>query len=276
MFKIAICVRNRLGITKKCIEAIKKHTKLKHEIYIFDNLTNYRLNDHFLYFNNLFKKGIIQQYTVNSQQSTFDAFSKVVAINQFGYNHQMDPNKNKCDFLVFMDNDMIVNPEWDLYLNEAWIKINEQRLKDIHVVTQYPGGMKQLKPLNFKIRGADAFSGKLGGSGFWATHTNFFTKVGFLNCGQFLKQSKKHDQQYWGKLNRASSNRDYMVAIHAKMVLHTGDMVGSVCNVLTRNSKNIKIGLDKAKFKDTDAKVESLSFDDFYNGIKDQHKLYKW
>jgi len=275
MFKIVICVRNRLGITKKCIESICRHTKLPYEIYIYDNLTNYRLHEHFIYFHKLFQKKIIHQYTVNSNISTFNAFSKVVALNQFGHNHQMDPNKNKYDFLVFLDNDMIVTPDWDLYLDEAWKKIKTNKIPNIKIVTQYPGGVKFVKPLKFTIRNSETMSGKLGGSGFWAVNQDFFDTVGFLDCKLFIGKNKKHDQIYWRKLNKISRNKNYIMAIKANMVIHAGGLAGSVCNTLSK-SKNDKKKLEKVKFKEVDSKIESLLFDDFYNGIKNESKLYKW
>jgi len=275
MYKIAINVRNRLGITKKCLEAIRKHSRVKPEIYIYDNLTNYRLDEHFNYFRKLYQRNIIHQYTVNSNISTFNAFSKVVGLNQFGQSHLMDPNKNKYDFLVFLDNDMIVTPEWDTYIREAWELLKSGNNKNIKIVTQYPGGLKPATPVRHKVKGCHVYSGKLGGSGFWAVSSDFFNTVGFLNCGSFVGQNKKHDQMYWSKLNRSSSNQDYIWAIQAKMAIHTGGISGSVCNVLTRG-KDKKAGLEKVKFKEVDSKIEMLKFDDFYNGIKDKHKLYKW
>jgi hypothetical protein len=75
-------------------------------------------------------------------------------------------------------------------------------------------------------------------------------------------------------LNRAARNQNYTLAIQAKMALHTGGITGSVCNQLTRNKSTDK--LEKIKFKEADLKIDSLSFDDFYNGIKNKNSLYKW
>jgi hypothetical protein len=273
-YKIAICVRNRLAITKKCLEAIYKHSKHNYEIYIYDNLTNYRLTDHVLYFNKLFQRDLIQQYTVNSDKSTFNAFSKVVALNQFGHHHLMDPRKDKFFFLVFLDNDMIVAPDWDEYLFQACEHLYNTKNQNIKIVTQYPGGIKNAVNYPVKINNCNAFTGKYGGSGFWAVDRDFFTKVGFLDCKNFLFKNKKHDQLYWHKLNRAARNQNYTLAIQAKMALHTGGIAGSVCNQLTRNKSTDK--LEKIKFKEADLKIDSLSFDDFYKGIKNKNSLYKW
>jgi len=276
MFKICICVRNRLGITKKCIEAITKHTNSKkYEIYIYDNLTNYRLNDHFTYFNKLFQKDIIQQYTVNSDKSTFNAFSKVVAINQFGHHHLMDPRRNDFEFIVLLDNDMIVMPDWDLYLYDAWKFLKSKNDKYIKIVTQFPGGIKHAVIQPYKIRDANVYTGKLGGSGFWAVNTDFFNDVGFLNCANFINIHKKHDQLYWLKLARASRNNNYILAINERIVLHAGGIAGSVCNSLTKQSNSLN-KLEKIKFKEVDAKIEKLTFDEFFSSVKDKSKLFKW
>jgi len=275
MYKICICVRNRLGITKKCIESIQRHSRIPHEIYIYDNLTNYRLKEHFEYFHNLFKNDIIQQYTVNSDKSTFNAFSKVVALNQFGYHHISDPRKNIFEFLVFLDNDMIVMPGWDKYINEAWKHLKKLDHTNIKIVTQYPGGIKYATPYQNKIKNVDTYTGKLGGSGFWAVNTDFFSDVGFLDCKHFIGQHKKHDQMYWHKLNRAAKNKNYILAIHTNLAIHAGGIAGSVCNSLTKINDD-KSKLEKIKFKEVDAKIEKLSFDDFFNAIRQKNKLFKW
>jgi hypothetical protein len=276
MYKIAICVRNRLGITRKCLEAILKHSKIEHEIYIYDNLTNYRLTDHVLYFNKLFQKNIIQQYTVNSDKSTFNAFSKVVALNQFGYNHLMDPRKDQFSFLVFLDNDMIVMPNWDEYLYDAWSYLNSQKNKNIKIVTQYPGGIKYAKLQKFRIKDKSVYTGKLSGSGLWAVNTNFFSDVGFLNCKDFLHQHKKHDQVYWNRLRKIAKNNDYVLAIQGKIALHAGGMVGSICNQLDKEKIDKRESYEKIKFKEVDAKIEKLSFDDFFKAVEQKTKLFKW
>ena len=116
MIKIFISVRNRLAITQKCITAIKRHTKIKHQIYIYDNASNYLLQDHFLYFYNLYKSGQITQVTFTTEQSTFNAFSKASTCNFFGQQHEQDPNKDKYDFLIMIDNDVILAPKWDVKL----------------------------------------------------------------------------------------------------------------------------------------------------------------
>jgi len=47
MIKICLTVRNRLALTKKCLLSLKKHSVVPHQIYVYDNLTNYKLDEHF-------------------------------------------------------------------------------------------------------------------------------------------------------------------------------------------------------------------------------------
>ena len=61
MIKIFISVRNRLAITKKCIYALKEHSTIKHQIYVYDNETNYRLKEHFDYFQNTALPAVCEQ-----------------------------------------------------------------------------------------------------------------------------------------------------------------------------------------------------------------------
>ena len=138
-----VTVRNRLAITKKCMIALEKHSKLDPQIYVYENLTDYRTVEHFEYFCKLYMNGIITQVTFNTKRSTFNAFSKASACNQFGRLHEEDPNKNNCDCLVFLDNDIIVTPGWDQKLKQAWDDVKRLKMKNIRVIGQLPGGIKQ-------------------------------------------------------------------------------------------------------------------------------------
>ena len=106
MIKIFMTVRNRLAITKKCIAAIQKHSTIPYQLYVYDNQTNYKLDEHFKYFSKLYNKGLVTQVVFNTNASTFNAFSKAASCNMFGLLHQQDPEKNKYSFLLILDNDI--------------------------------------------------------------------------------------------------------------------------------------------------------------------------
>jgi hypothetical protein len=98
MIKIFLTVRNRLAITKKCIEALKKHSTIRHQLYVYNNQTNHLLEEHFKYFYKLYSRGLVSQVSFTSDDSNFNAFSKASTCNFFGSQHEHDPNKDKYNF----------------------------------------------------------------------------------------------------------------------------------------------------------------------------------
>jgi len=277
MYKIFISARNRLSITAKCISAIQKFSVLPHEIYIADNLTNYQIDEHFMYWCLLYKKGIIKQVVFNTKESTFNAFSKAVSCNLFGYNHEMDPNKDKIDFLVFLDNDcIIVQPGWDKIISNAWNDVRKFKLKDIKVIGQLPGGITSKKEVTESIAGYKAKSGVSGGSAFWTVPSNFFTDIGYLNIRELVGYNKKHDQNYWKKLSKATNGRNYILGLDVKLVIHTGKFAGSVCNTLSKNRLSHKNPEHLINFEESEKKINEMSFDEFYNLIINDTSLNDW
>lgn len=280
MIKIFLTCRNRLAITKKCIESIRRHTKTPYQLYVFDNQTNYKFGEHASYLLNLFQKGIITQLIFNSDTSTFNAFSKASACNQFGTYHQQDPEKNEYEFLLMLDNDIILTPGWDKKISITWNFVKRYNLNNVKVVGQYPGGIKGKKELveisnkkqNIKFNGR---IGKLGGSGLWSVKPNFFTEVGLLDLKQLVRQNKKHDQLYWRLLETSAKGRSYILGIQEKLGIHCGSMTGSVCNVLT--NRKISDPLEQIKFTTIDKQIDNYNFEDFYNKItNDKFLINDW
>jgi hypothetical protein len=264
MIKIAITVRNRLAVTKKCIEAIKRHSKLPHQIYVYDNLTNYKVQEHFDYFRDLWIAGEIKQVTFNTKESTFNAFSKASSLNSFGKNHEQDPNIKSYDFILFLDNDALVMPDWDLKLSKAWGVVKKRKKDNILVIGQARGsGIKYPVKNNTDKLGGMAYSlGKLGGSYFWSVRPTFFKDVGYLDLSKLVGKNKKHDQNYWTLMDRKNNGQPYIAGLKEKLVLDCGGFVGSICNILAQGENKEK--LEKAKRKESEKKVDDLSFEDFY------------
>jgi len=262
MIKIAINVRNRLSVTKKAIEALYRHTTNDFQLYIYDNRTNYKTKEHFEFFWKLYEDGMIHQITFNTKESVFNAFDKAAALNCFGHNHTQDPKKKEYDFLLFLDNDMIVMPNWDNTIINAWNYVKKRKLSNIKVIVQYPGGIKNINPQEHRIDSKiTAITGKLSGSGFWSVKPDFYQDVGFLDLKPLVGLSKKHDQQYWKLLSK--KNTDYIMAVKSNMVLHTGSIAGSICNVIgfgTNDKKEKEI-----QFRQQEERIDNMSFDEFYN-----------
>ena len=278
MIKIFLTVRNRLAITKKCIKAIQKHSTMPYQLYVYNNQTNYKLEEHFDYFSSLYSNGLVSQVTFNTDASTFNAFSKAAANNMFGLMHQQDPEKKKYTFLLMLDNDIIVTPEWDRKLATAWAFIKKSNLNDIKVIGQSPGGVIQKQTLIKIDKELSGRTGKLGGSGLWSVRTNFFDDVGLLDLSKLVGFDKKHDQHYWRLLDRSTNGKPYILALDQKLGIHCGKITGSVCNRLTK-AKGRPEGqkLELIKFAKAEEKIDNLNFEDFYKSIyNDKALLSDW
>jgi hypothetical protein len=266
MFKVFLTVRNRLSITKKCIQALQKHSELPFQLYVYDNSTNYLVKEHFLYFSELYEKGIVTQVTFNTDKSTFGAFSKAVASNQFAKLHLEDPEKDNYSFLLLLDNDIIVTPGFDKTLRQAWKNIKKLGMNNIKIVGQLPGGIKGKKLLDITIAGFPACEGKLGGSGLWGVQSNFFEDVGLLDLKKFVNQNKRHDQEYWHLTEKSTNGRPYILGLKSKLGIHCGTLSGSICNTLSRDKNNPK-RFEIIKFKEQEKIIDNMSFDEFYKKI---------
>jgi len=271
MIKIFLTVRNRFGITVKCLEAIKRHTTKPYQIYVYNNQTNYMIEEHFKFFCKLYMKGFITQLTFNTDASTFNAFSKASTCNMFGLQHEQDPEKDKCDFLLMLDNDIILTPGWNEKVSQAWRYIRKNKLNHIKVVGQLPGGIKQKNQEHQIAPGLIGRAGMLGGSGLWTVRPNFFTDVGLLPLKTLVGQNKRHDQLYWQLLQKASGTRSYIMGLNQKLGIHCGKLAGSVCNVLTkqRGKKN----LNDICFSEADENIRNKNFDEFYKQIFENKQL---
>ena len=275
MYKLFSTVRNRLSITTKCLTSIKKHSSIPHQIYIFDNLTNYKIREHFLYFSMLYENNLIDQVCFTSKKSTFGAFSKAVTFNMFGKQHEMDPNKNKFNFLVFLDNDMLVTPDWDKVLINIMNDLNKKKLDNIKIITKRPGGAKIVNKKPINLGGKDCYEAILGGSGFWVTKNNFFSDVGFLDLKNLVGYNKKHDQFYWELIERKNMGKPYTMVVEYPFCYHTGKFSNSICNILTNKKRDPQL-LEKIKFEESEEIIDKMSFDEFYNLVINDPETKKW
>jgi hypothetical protein len=191
----------------------------------------------------------------------------------------MDPNRDEYDFLLCLDNDVLVMPKYDLRLKTAWDYVNKKKMKNIKVIASLPGGIKHMVETVDIIPGKMiGRTGRLGGSGAWSFRPNFFKDVGFLSIPQLVGKAKQHDQQYWELMQRAAGNQPYIMGLKPKLFLHVGPRAGSVCNRLTRqahlpNEQKLK-GIEFEKQENT---IDALSFDEFYKiCVEDQTIVRDW
>ena len=232
--------------------------------------------EHFDFFHELYARGIIAQVTFTTEESTFHAFSKASTSNFFGLQHEQDPKKHKYEFLMMLDNDIIVTPNWDGYLKEAWDYVKSNRIKHIKVIGQLPGGIKSKFEKHRIHKNMVGQAGVLGGSGLWSVRPDFFSTVGLLNLKPLIGQHKKHDQQYWTKLQSSSPGKPYIMGINKKLGIHCGKRAGSVCNRLTRNKNNTNKE-NLIKFEESEKVIDATDFKTFYDSIvEDKALLNNW
>ena len=276
MIKILMTVRNRLGVTKKSIESVERNFVEPYSLQIYDNLTNYKLEEHFEYFGKLFKEGRITQVTFNTKESTFGAFSKAVASNSFGLQHEQDPNKDKVDALLILDNDVIfIHRKADKVIRKCWEDVKRKKMNNIKIIGQRPGGIKYTQPIEGGIAGIPAVKAKLGGSGLWSLRPDFYNDIGYLPLKSLVGKSKQHDQLTWQMCEKATNGKPYIVGLKTKLAVHCGKLAESLCNNLTK-IKNKSV-MEKIKFKEADKRIESLSYDEFIAEItNDKYLMNDW
>ena len=263
MYKIFLTVRDRLNLTKMCIEAIEKHSKRNYQLYIYDNLTSYKTQEHFLYYSMLYEQKRITQVCFTTKESTFDSFSKSSTCNFFGQQHEQDPNKDNYEFLVLLDNDVIVSPGWDETLFNAWKTVIKSNKNKIKVITYLNKSIKKQKEFP-DIDGRKCAVGRFSGSALWCVKTDFFSDVGFLDLSSMIGMNKKHDQRYWPRLKEKSGTDEYILGVEG--IAYHYYKVGSMCNLLTKykiddpdyNNKLMEI-------QTTDDTLADTKFNNFYN-----------
>ncbi|KKK73581.1 hypothetical protein LCGC14_2892410, partial [marine sediment metagenome] len=170
------------------------------------------------------------QYTVLRKPVDRGAFSKVVASNMFADQHKGDPKGGECDYIVCLDNDMIVTPGWDSRVNLIWrAVIDKPRVLGNTKIIGQIGIMSKQQTLVDIGENERVVIGKKGGSGFWVVLPNFFEEWGRLNIRHFIGKHKGYDGAYWAQIEKTHSGV-YTAGIDGRpLVYHCGDMVGSVC-----------------------------------------------
>lgn len=274
---VMITVRNRLALTKKCIQTLYKSTRRPIHLFVYDNCTSYKIKEHFDYFSELYETGVLQKYVVNTFESTYNAFSKVVAFNEFGRTILENPIANRYEFLVLLDNDMMmVKDNWDDIIIDMWRGIDsEEELRDmIHIVTQWPNGCTSAQTGEFHI-GDENYKLQLGytsGSCFWCFRDSFFKKVGFLNPNNVVGQNKKHDQLYWHKMRAINNHKPYILAVEEDLVVtydNYKDINLSICDPSQFDPQK------EITFKEVDDTIDKMPYDSFMNLLRNNIEQFK-
>jgi hypothetical protein len=223
------------------------------------------IDEHFKYFGELYKEGLISQVTFNTNASNNNAFGKASSLNCFGFNHQQDPKKGKYEWLLILDNDIIVVDGWDDVIRKAWEDVEKYKMKKVKIIGQQPSGIKYGSRYEKSIAGHHAYFGQLGGSCFWNIRPNFYKEIGYLRLNDLQGVQKRHDQLYWRKL-KAVTGGPYILGIKTKLFHDCGGYAGSICNVVGYGTTKQK--LERIKYKERDKEIEAMSYKEFYEKIR--------
>lgn len=267
--------RNRIATVQKTIEALFTYTKHPVSLFVWDNCTQVKIEEHFTYFGKLYAEGKLKKYTVNSLESTYNAFGKVSAWNDLCLFLEAHPNKNMYEFVICIDDDIcVIERGYDLIIQEA-MELAEQQVPSIMIIGQSPGGISGRDEI-IKLGGKEVKVrvGTGGGSGLWCFRPDLFSKIGALDIEPFVGISKRQDITVWGQLNAYTDGKPYILGIDLPLALHTSFDNGvdmSICKK-ARNEPSMIVD-----YPDYDAKISNMTFDEYITFIKkDIELLRKW
>jgi len=285
IIRVMISTRERLEYTIKCIQALERFTKNDLEIFLFDDRSKENLAERFQYYKYLVENNKIAHLEILPSDSkiSFNTFGKAVSWNIFGYISSFMFPEQYFDWILLIDNDIIVRKEgWDTKLIETWRRINQYKeLKTIQVVTQAPGGIMGEK-LEFDLEdGYKIRVGSAGGSGFWFLKKDYFKNMGLLPLKFLIGKSKGHDQLSWQLHQLRTNSRRYVAGLWDKLALHIGHN-RSICNYLTwgrekKTAPGDKIRADRIKeaIEKEENKLKQISLDEVIKKY-DKREYQRW
>lgn len=292
---VCLTARDRMILTRKCIESIHTHSShfRKINIYVFDNLSHVT-SERLLVFNNLLRENKICYYSYDTNISTFNCFPKTVIfrrwIDMMMLNEEMRLEKsidiNIKQMYLLSDNDMIYGPEWDTYFISALDNVHRYD-KNIKYLVKHPGGVpKAIRDKSRKYRIDNIFnrpenfeimcSNFGGGSGCWVMNNSMLKHLRW-NSKDLIKtynKFKQHDSITWKKLTLEHGNVNYVCGVIPNepeknpLIIHMGPVIGSMCNSLNSGKYN----KDKNSFEEKEREIISLEDDITKLFFKNKHR----
>lgn len=257
---VMIPVRDRLVLTKKCIESILLNSEEFNEvsIYVFDNKSDID-SDRFNYFQTLLQQNKICYYSYDTNKSCYNCFGKAVTFKRWVsmMEEDMEVRKLVCDssikhceqYYMLIDNDFIVGPGWSKPLISS-AKFLRSRYPQLHYIVPFPGGTPERFRANKEVIEIDNvynnekikvhFANRGGSSGLWFTWYEGLVnlKWDFLSMAHTYNADKRHDSETWNYIRRTKGDINYVSCIETPnpVALHIGPLTGSICNFLTKNT----------------------------------------
>jgi hypothetical protein len=259
---VMMTTRDRTTLTLKAIESLYINSSLFKEIniYLYDNNSNLS-EDRIKLFKKLLTEKKICHYSYTTDISNGYCFAKLVAHKQWTdlvlLKHEAEKTKYFSSikrYFLIMDNDMIVNKNWD----QTYVSVCDFILVQhptIHFLAPWPSGITPKRQEHTPIESCKSYfnqneitygiSSAAGGSGFWFMNLDMLSKMDIQHKDiiKSLRKFKQHDSILWNKF-RGDTNTPYMIAIKYKKdnphVIHLGKITGSICNSLTSHTYDTK------------------------------------
>lgn len=292
MLKLSVFIpcRDRIILTKKCIDSIWKNSGIfdKINIYVFDNMSEFS-KERFEYFSGLLESKRICYYSYDTRDSLTNCFGKAVCWNRWINMMERSRDTIQCipnnrfkadeDYYLLIDNDfVIVDDRWGEYFVSA-AKQTHVACKDTHFLVPSPGGVPERyrgedKPeYTFKnlFNEKETLKVKManggGSSGFWFLDHKMLLKMKWdsLAFTRVYSHEKRHDTETWNLIRRKKGSILYVGGVHSTptspIALHLGSVCGSVCNQLSKNNYEES----KHQISNAEQKFKDLSVDDIKN-----------
>lgn len=292
---VIIPCRDRLILTKKCIDSIRFNTKLFNEIiiYVFDNNSNLNI-DRLSVFQKLLKENKIQYYSYDTDSTMFNCFGKSVVFQrwidmmkiqkEFRDSKKLDEGVEQYYMLV--DNDFIFGPEWDSYFITSAKYINDYN-KQTHFIVKYPSGIPSRKidfsesktlenffnNRKYKLH----FSSNGGSSGMWFMTYDMLLnlKWNYNHFNMTYNVNKRHDTGTWTIIKKEKGRIKYVTALDPpddeRLILHLGKITGSLCNKLQLKQYNES---ERERIENNEKILENMTVFEIFNKYKDE--CYCW
>ena len=254
MIKVFLSVRNRLGLTKQCLEALRRYTKAPLEIYVFDNLTEPRLlAEHAAFFADKILRGEIAQYVINTAASTHGSFSLCAAATQFADQYARDA-RGTCKMILQLDNDVIVEGGWDSSVRLIWDAVKKAGIDTVQYVSPFVWGSHKTDVMVGEV---PVCVGLMGGSAFMAMQPDFYSTIGMPEPRLLRGKCKGYDR-WLGWHIEAKIPESYAATADLPLATHCGPLVASICNRLHNGEEAYS-----PEIEEHDRAIGEMSFEDF-------------
>lgn len=250
---VFITTRDRLNLTRLCIESIHQNTEHFDEVhvYISDTMSSQTIKARRDMFQQFLEKKYIVNYTYSTIESDSHCFTKAINFNKWLQNMELkrivDSNfdVDLTNYYVLLDNDMIVKKNWLGPYMSVWEEMSP-KTPALQYLCQHPGGcsVRSGTPVIVQDKTeeknpCEVFLSGGGGSGFWFFGERSLKTLQWRPHDYKLVKfvANSDDTTTWKKL-REEYGGGYSASVKMKnpRVMHMGKVFGSIVNALRQKN----------------------------------------